>query len=203
MLGKTAIIRGMQGAFVALALAGCTTEAAQLVSRAAEPPPMRWDHRPEAAEWTANTLMAVAQEDEVLADRVPADIDNWCPAYSDAPLPQRRAFWAGLISAVGKYESSHNPAAVGGGGKYIGIMQISPRSARNYGCEATSASALKNGTANLDCAVEMMAYHVQRDGMAVGGGNRGIGRDWMPFRKSNTRAEMRNWISQQIYCQKG
>lgn len=190
---------GLFGIFAAVILAGCSLQATQK-AEATTSPAMRWDHHPEAAKWTANTLLAVAEEDAVLAQRVPQDVAQWCPGYEDGSLAERRAFWAGLVSAVGKYESSYNPRASGGGGRYIGIMQISPRSAANYGCDAKSASALKDGSANLACAVEMVAHHVARDGQAVGGGNRGIGRDWMPFRKAKQRAEMRDWISQQSYC---
>jgi hypothetical protein len=191
---------GMIGMMLALATAGCTTTG-DLVSKAAMPPVMRWDNHPEATSWTVNTLMAVAQEDDALAARVPADIEGWCPGYTEASLMERRAFWVALISAVGKYESSYNERAAGGGGRYIGVMQISPTSAASYGCDATSASALKDGEANLACAVEMVAHHVERDGVAVGNGRQGIGRDWMPFRKSDKRAEMAAWVSQQSYCQ--
>lgn len=187
----------------AIALAGCTTGTADLVARATTPPPMRWDHHPQAQEWTVNTLMAVAEKDDALAARVPDDIEQWCPGYEEASLMERRAFWAGLISAVGKHESSYNPKASGGGGRYIGIMQISPRSASNYGCDAQSSAALKDGSANLACAVEMVAHHVERDGVAVGNGRQGIGRDWMPFRKSAKRAEMQAWVKTQSYCQPG
>ena len=162
---------------------------------------MRWDHRPEAAEWTARSLAAIARHDDVLAGRVPADIAGWCPAYEAKGIADRRVFWAGLLSAVAKYESSWNPAASGGGGRYIGVMQISPKSAKNYGCAATSAKALKDGAANLECAVEMLAYHVARDGVVAGKGNRGIGRDWMPLRKSDKRGAMAAWTSGQSYCQ--
>ena len=185
---------------LAAALAGCTTDSTDIVSRAT-PPSMRWDSHPEAAAWTVNTLMAVAEEDQALATRVPADIATWCPGYTEASLMERRAFWVGLISAVGKYESSYNPRAAGGGGRYIGVMQISPRSAANYGCDATSAAALKDGKANLACAVEMVAHHVEKDGVAVGNGRQGIGRDWMPFRKANLRSDMANWVKSQSYCQ--
>ena len=163
-------------------------------------PAMRWDHRPEAAEWTSRALVAVAARDDVLASKVPADIETWCPRYKSARLPDRRAFWAGLLSAVAKYESSWNPNAAGGGGRYVGIMQISPRSASNYGCAATSSKALKNGGANLECAVKMLAQQVGRDGVVAGKGNRGIGRDWMPLRKSSQRTEMAAWTSKQAYC---
>lgn len=164
-------------------------------------PAMRWDHRPEATEWTDRTIVALAKHDDVLAGAVPADIRNWCPAYEGNGLPERRAFWAGLLSAVAKYESSWNPKASGGGGRYIGVMQISPKSAANHGCAATSAKALKDGAANLECAVEMLAYQVARDGVVAGKGNRGIGRDWMPLRKAAKRGEMAAWTAAQSYCQ--
>jgi hypothetical protein len=130
-------------------------------------PPMQWDSHPEAEEWTDSTLVALSTKDEELSEQVPADIETWCPGYVEAPIEARRAFWAGLMSSVAKYESTWNPLASGGGGRWIGLMQISPRSAKNYGCEATSASALKDGEANLECAVEIMS-------------NRSPAMDWWP-----------------------
>lgn len=166
----------------------------------ADLPATRWDHRPEAAEWTTRALVAVAARDDVLALQVPGDIEKWCPGYEKASVAKRRAFWVGLLSAVAKYESSWNPKAAGGGGRYVGLMQISPKSASNYGCAATSSKALKNGGANLECAVKMLSYQVGRDGVVAGKGNRGIGRDWMPLRKSSQRAAMAGWTSKQAYC---
>lgn len=166
-------------------------------------PPMGWDHHPEGEEWTESTLVALSTKDSVLSQQVPADIETWCPAYPEAPIEARRAFWAGLLSAVAKYESTWNPAASGGGGRWIGLMQISPRSAANYGCEATSVGALKDGESNLECAVEIMSTQVAKDGLVAGGGNRGIGRDWAPLRSSEKRAAMATWTSEQPYCRAG
>lgn len=163
-------------------------------------PPMQWDHHPEAEEWTESTLVALSSKDQLLSERVPADIETWCPGYEDASVEERRAFWAGLLSAVAKYESTWNENASGGGGRWIGLMQISPRSAANYGCEATSVGALKDGEANLECAVEIMSEQVAKDGLVAGGGNRGIGRDWAPLRSSEKRSAMAAWTSQQPYC---
>lgn len=187
-----------------LALSACVHVPLPLPNFGAEPaalPATRWDHRPEAADWTRSSLAAVASHDSVLAARVPDDIGSWCPGYAKNDLPDRRAFWVGLISAVAKYESSWNPTASGGKGRYIGLMQISPKSAKNYGCSATSSAGLKDGAANLECAVEMVAHHVARDGLVAGKGNRGIGRDWMPLRKSSKRGEMAAWTAAQSYCQ--
>lgn len=188
-------------ALLALALAGCgmpVPSLSDLLPGGA--PAMGWDARPEAAQWTASTMSAVARHDDVLALRVPADIKAWCPGYPDASIGERRAFWTGLLSAVAKYESSWNPRAAGGGGRYVGLMQISPASARHAGCEATSSAALKDGAANLACAVEMMASAVGSDGVVAGTGRQGVGRDWMPFRKADKRAALSEWTRSQAYC---
>ncbi|MFZ1467496.1 MAG: transglycosylase SLT domain-containing protein [Paracoccaceae bacterium] len=161
---------------------------------------MRWDHRAEAARWTGAALAAVTRHDAQLAARVPKDIASWCPGYATASLPDRRAFWVGMMSAVAKYESTWNPAASGAKGKYIGLMQISPQTARREGCAAQSAKALKDGAANLACAVEVFSDNVARDGMVAGNGRQGMGGDWAPFRKSSKRAEMAAWVRVQPYC---
>jgi Transglycosylase SLT domain len=190
------------GLMAAIGLSGCVSfPSANAAGGAADSaPPMRWDHRPEAIEWTEATLVAVSTKDPVLADIVPADIAEWCPGYAQSDVSERRAFWAGLLSSVAKYESSWNPGAAGGGGRWIGLMQISPNTAANYGCDATSTAALKDGSANLACAVEIMSDQVAKDGVVAGTGNRGIGRDWMPLRDEGKRSEMAAWTKAQPYC---
>lgn len=189
-----------------LALAGCSgmtlPDLSPLTSfMAPTPPAMRWDHRDEARDWTASTLAAVATHDDTLALQTPGDIETWCPGYEAASMGERRAFWSGLLSAVAKYESSWNPAASGGGGRYVGLMQISPKTATNHDCDATSSAALKDGAANLSCAVNIIAAQVGRDGVVAGNGNRGLGRDWGPMKSASKRAEMSEWTSTQSYCQ--
>ncbi|EEW24709.1 Lytic transglycosylase catalytic [Rhodobacter ferrooxidans] len=178
-----------------LALAACVPVKPEMAQ-----PVMGWDHRPEAAEWTVSTMQAVAAHDTVLAASQPSDIRQWCPGYPEANLTERRAFWVAMLSAVAKYESSWNPKAAGGGGAYIGVMQISPATARHFGCEAQSSAALKDGAANLECAVKIMADQVGNDQAVVGNGRQGLGRDWMPFRKADKRAAMAAWVGRQSYC---
>lgn len=163
-------------------------------------PPMQWDHHPEGEEWTESTLVALSAKDPILSQRVPSDIKTWCPGYAEAPVEARRAFWAGLMSAVARYESTWNETASGGGGRWIGLMQISPSTANHHGCEATSVGALKDGEANLECAVEIMSTQVARDNLVAGAGNRGIGRDWAPLRSSEKRSAMAAWTREQPYC---
>lgn len=170
---------------------------AELLSK----PVMRWDHRPESEAWTKDTLQAIADNDFVLARLNPKDIDDWCPAYKENSQIERSLFWSGLVSALAKHESTWNPRAVGGGGRWIGLVQIAPATARNYGCEARSVSALKDGSANLQCAMKIWSTTVRRDGV-VSAGFRGVAADWGPFHNKRKREDMRAWTRAQSYCQK-
>lgn len=163
-------------------------------------PAMAWDHRPESTEWTAATLAALRSAGAPLLSEVPADIAAWCPAYVSAGPDQRAAFWAGLFSTLARFESTWNPQAVGGGGQWFGLVQISPGTARAYDCSADSASELRDGAANLACAVQIAAETVPRDGVVAAGGG-GIAADWGPFHSVAKRAQMREWVSTQSYCQ--
>ena len=185
-----------------LGLAGCTLDALPfgVPGFTGALPAMPWDARPEAAVWTEATLLAVQSQDSVLAARVPADIDLWCPGYAKGSNADRQAFWAALIALTAKPESGFNPAAVGPGG-YYGLMQISPRTAANAGCAVSTKAELKDGENNLFCAVQILSGKVAADGAAVGAkGNRGIGRDWMPWRKAAMRSSSAKWLKQQAYC---
>jgi hypothetical protein len=137
---------------------------------------------------------------QALMTMVPSDIKTWCPAYEGNNGLDRASFWVGLLSAMAKHESTWNPAAVGGGGQWFGLVQISPATARGYGCGATSGEALKDGTDNLSCAIRIMAHTVPRDGV-VAAGMRGVAADWGPFHSASKRADMAAWTTQQSYCQ--
>jgi hypothetical protein len=164
-------------------------------------PAMRWDNHPEGTIWTTRTLDALGTHAPSLVETVPHDIQTWCPGYPEASADEREAFWTGILSALAKHESTWNPNASGGGGRWIGLLQIAPATARHYGCEATTVGALKNGASNLTCAVQIAAVQVPKDGMVAGNGKQGLGRDWAPFRSSAKRAEMAAWTRQQSYCQ--
>lgn len=176
-------------------LTACAVQPGPESEPAGSPPVMRWDHRPEAAIWTAATLDALATGGRALTDLVPSDIATWCPAYPEASLQDRQAFWAGLFSALAKHESTWNPAAVGGGGRWFGLVQIAPQTAGWHGCDVTSGAALKDGASNLACAVKIAANQVPKRGSV----SRGM-RDWGPFHSAAKRAEMSAWTRAQPYC---
>lgn len=155
-------------------------------------PVTRWDHRPEAPMWTKATLGALKREGAVLLSAVPQDVDAFCPGYRAASADDRGAFWTGLFSAIAQYESTWNPKAVGGGGRYLGLLQISPQTARSAGCDA---SALKDGTENLSCAVKIAARKANHSGV------RGVVSDWGPMHDASKRQAISSWTRNQSYCQ--
>ncbi|CAM4027001.1 transglycosylase SLT domain-containing protein [Palleronia rufa] len=179
-----------------LGLSACaTTPNAAQPEEPETPPVMRWDFRPDSAPWTESTMEALQTFGAGLPAMVPADYAEWCPAYPDQTAENRAAFWAGLFSALAKHESTWRPEAVGGGGLWYGLVQIDPRTARAYDCEAQSGEALKNPIANLRCGVRIAARQVTKRGTIA----RGM-RDWGPFYSAAKRAEMSAWTRSQSYC---
>lgn len=181
---------------------GCAVPGGADVARAADMPAMRWDHRPEARDWTQATLTALTRQGATLSKVVPSDVDTFCPAYADGDQRQRQAFWAGFLSALAKHESTWDPKAMGGGGRWVGLMQIAPKTAKAFDCAATDREALTNGRANLACAVRIAAAEVGRDGAIVSGasGWRGVARHWAPLRAPTKRADIARWTRAQSYC---
>ena len=166
-------------------------------------PLTRWAHKARGALWTRAAMVALRTHGRPLTEMVPDDIGQWCPAYATADQRQRAAFWVGLMSALAKYESTYKAAAVGGNGRWYGLLQILPATARGYRCAATTGQALRSGGANLSCAVRILAHTVPRDGVVHGRNGRwlGVSADWGPMRVDSKRREMTAWLRDQPYCQ--
>ena len=162
-------------------------------------PALRWDHVKGAPAWTRAAMRALGTHGAPLLSVVPDDIAQWCPAYPQAEPWARKAFWAGLLSTLAKHESTYRPNVVGGGGKWVGLVQILPATARGYGCKARTREALKDGAANMSCAVRIMAETVPRDGV-VSAGMKGVAADWGPFHSRSKREDMRRWLATRPFC---
>lgn len=162
-------------------------------------PAAGWDHRPEGVAWTKATLGAISTKGRALTESRPADIQTFCPAYTQNSEAERQAFWMGLFSALAKHESTWNPRAAGAGGRYRGLLQIAPATARAYGCDAT---ALYDGKANLSCAVTIASRQVAKTGVVAGAPGEwgGLAADWGPMRNAKKRAEIAAWTRKQDYC---
>lgn len=173
------------------------------LSVAAQPsarPAARWDHLDSGALWTRAALRALDGPAARLPQSVPADVSAWCPQYPVASVSDRKAFWVGLISSLAKHESTWRPGVSGGEGRWHGLLQISPATARGYGCRAATAEALKDGPANLRCGLRIMAQTVARDGVVARKGG-GVAADWGPFSQPQKRADIQAWVRRQSYCQ--
>lgn len=162
-------------------------------------PVLAWDGHPEDSNWTQAAIAALRGPGAALVDVTPRDIASWCPGYAQAGEGQRRAFWAGLISVLAYHESTHRAAAVGGGGRWFGLVQISPATARGRGCRAQTGDALLDGVSNLTCGLRIMGATVARDGV-IAQGMRGVAADWGPFHSTRKRESMRSWLRDQPFC---
>jgi hypothetical protein len=183
--------------------AGCSDMAGRAVTPAV--PVTQWDHRPEAQQWTLSTMGAIGNHGTALIETPLADIATFCPGYEDASPTERKAFWVGLFSGLAKYESTWNPRAAGAGGRYRGLLQIWPTSARYHGCAIGDPAELFVGEKNLSCAVRIASRAVARDGVVAGGPGSwgGVAADWPPLRNAAKRAEIAAFTRSQSYCQAG
>lgn len=173
-----------------LALAACGSGPQTVEKRAApEFGTSLWGQRAEGGRWTASVMQALDRQGAPLVASVPSDIDVYCPGYRTADEEARKAFWVTFLSALAKHESTWRPEVSGGGGAWHGLLQISPRTAKGYGCEAQSAAELKDGGQNLSCGVRIMASTVTRDGV-ISAGRGGAAADWGPFRQADKLADI-------------
>ena len=193
---------------IALALIALSALLLYACGRAPEPEPdsltyvpARWDGAPESALWTASALAALEGHSAALVKLVPSDIHNYCPGYQAAGDRARQAFWVNLIASLSFHESTWNPNASGGDGRWHGLLQIAPATARNYGCRAGDAGALKDAELNVSCALRIMAVTVRRDGV-ISDGMRGIAADWGPFHQPVKRQDIQDYTSSLPYCRR-
>jgi len=148
----------------------------------------RWDHRPEATAWTTAMMEALQTDGAAMLAMVPEDVQDYCPGYTTATPAQRAAFYVAFFSGLARFESTWNPRASGAGGRYRGLLQISPGTARAHDC-ALGDGGLYDGATNLACAVRVANAAITRDGVLTRASG-GIAADWPPLRTPSRRAEI-------------
>ncbi|MGH1577620.1 transglycosylase SLT domain-containing protein [Planktotalea sp.] len=165
-------------------------------------PVARWDHRPAGRIWTRAAMSALLDHGKPILQTVPRDIADWCPAYPNADEKTRAAFWVGFMSALAKHESTYRQDAVGGGGRWYGLLQILPATARGYKCASPSREGLKHGPSNLSCAIRILTVVMPRDKVMASKDKRwrGVAADWGPMRIGSKRKDIAGWTRKQSYC---
>ncbi|MGI9394099.1 MAG: transglycosylase SLT domain-containing protein [Boseongicola sp.] len=163
--------------------------------------PARWDGAQGGASWTTAALFALETHGAPLVKMVPTDIQDYCPRYEAAGVQSRKAFWVNLLASLSFHESTWNPNASGGDGRWHGLLQIAPATARGYGCQAGDADRLKDGALNVSCGLRIMAVTVPRDGV-ISAGMRGVAADWGPFHQPRKRNEIQSFTKSLPYCRK-
>ena len=159
----------------------------------------RWDEAERAPLWTGAALAALDEHGAPLVKTVPDDIERYCPDYADASEEERKAFWVNLIASLSFHESTWRPDVSGGDGRWHGLLQIAPATARGYGCVAGSATDLKVGALNVSCGIRIMAHTVTRDGV-ISRGMRGVAADWGPFHQERKRTDIQSYTRELPYC---
>ncbi|MCC6000542.1 MAG: transglycosylase SLT domain-containing protein [Pararhodobacter sp.] len=172
------------------------------VAETAEPPEImtRWDHRAEAEIWNAAAMQALQTDGAAMLELTPLDAEEFCPAYASADTEGRAAFWVAFFSGLARFESGWRPEAAGAGGRYHGLLQISPATARHHGCDLSSPRGLFDGATNLACATRIAASAVARDEV-IATGRGGVARDWPPLRNATKRAEIAAFTRELPVCQ--
>lgn len=161
--------------------------------------PARWDGVERSPRWTLAALKALETHGAALVEIVPDDIERYCPGYETANETARKAFWVNLIASLSYHESTWRPDVSGGGGAWHGLLQISPATARGYGCRAGDAEALKDGALNVSCAIRIMAETVPRDGV-ISQDMQGVAADWGPFHQERKRGDIQSYTRGLPYC---
>lgn len=176
----------MRKTLSALILA-CATAACSAGAVAPPEVAARWNHHPQSDDWNAAMLHALGSDGADMLALVPDDADQFCPGYASASPQARAEVWIAIFSGLSRYESSHNPRAAGAGGRYQGLMQIAPATARHHGCDTTAG--LYDGATNLACAVRIASAAVTRDGV-IASGRGGMAADWPPLRDAAKRGDI-------------
>ncbi|WP_422076155.1 transglycosylase SLT domain-containing protein [Vannielia sp.] len=185
--------------------AGLTPAVPQVTRLRPKPRPVtiprtRWENVPGSTIWTRAAISALKSHGRPLLEFEPEDIATWCPSYAQQPIEKRAEFWVGFLSALAKHESTYRPRVVGGGGRWHGLLQITPSTARLYGCRARTGAALLHGPTNLSCAIRIMTRTVLRDGEVGASGRGGVAADWGPMVYRKKRADIAAYTRNQSYC---
>ena len=172
----------------------------------------RWDSiTRDGSSWSQyvfNELPALAPN---LLNKAPADIAQFCPAYSSLSVSDKQNFWVYLMSSIAELESSFDPTQVftesfrdssGNLVQSIGLLQLSITD-NVYGCGFTSPTDIQNPEKNLACGLRVLNKLVGQNGQLAGknsaGSWMGGARYWSTLRNAKA-SQIQSWTSVLPIC---
>lgn len=177
--------------------------------------PWQWQN----ANYQQSAEATLLEEGVSLIFSEPADIAEYCPAWSQLNGYERLSFWADLLAAMAVHESRHNPQArhverfndrFGEPVVSRGLLQLSQESANGYGCGIRQAEQLHNPAENIRCAVRILSRWVAEDGVISAyvsdGANkpvkpwRGGARYWSVLRANRKTADIKKNLQASARC---
>jgi hypothetical protein len=141
-----------------------------------------WSRVPGSMLWTRQAVESI-QAHMTSLNRA-RDINEFCPGYtrSTTTESQHIACWIRILGGIMEKESGFrtNDSLIENSGEAsVGLLAMSAGQCPN----APSSRALKNPVKNIDCAVNVMAYWIHRDGYISGPRNQGAARNWSCLQK--------------------
>ncbi len=138
-------------------------------------------------------LEPILGHDHPLAATEPADIGNFCPAYSRLTANDRALVWRTMLAAMARPESNFHAAEpyweVGQHQYSLGLLQLSLADEAAYRCGLRTEVDLTRPETNLSCGTRIMTRLIARDGR-VGGDPAhfalGGARYWSTLRERDT-----------------
>jgi hypothetical protein len=150
---------------------------------------LSWDDAPERKAWSASLVSSVTN---LMAKLEQGNPNTFLAGYSNLSPALQIKFWAELLVAVAKFESSWNPHDI-----YhephplnedsVGLLQLSYQDQANYSLEPLNqgAKSLEDPLVNLRCGVKIFATLVGRDRTVASSANgkyRGAAAYWSTLR---------------------
>jgi hypothetical protein len=155
---------------------------------------LSWDTSPEHVAWSRALVDAVRSHKSALDAGNP---DAFVPGYSALSPDGQIRFWAELVVAIAKYESTWNahahfkeppPLNV----MSVGLLQIAYEDQKEYHFDPPldrTTNSLEDAATNLRSGVTILAQLVSHDGAIVGGSgdhSRGAARYWAVLRSGKS-----------------
>jgi len=166
----------------------------------------RWETKQrDGVAWSKHVFEQIPVLAPRLLAKTPGDMAQFCPAYDELNVRDKKNFWVYLLSSMTELESNHNPAvqyveafndAKGNRVVSRGLLQISIESGNGYGCGFKTASDLHDPEKNLDCGLRILNKWVGNDGTISGYKSpsyQGGARYWSVLRKDPNLGKIKSW----------